>query len=201
MVAHQIKNKADADKRKRIGRQGEVRAKEILRLEGFTEIRDSENSITPYDLRALSPEGEPCRIEVKTRSPEAKTQFFTVRDSKLRNLSKIIDAGEVKEVYFVCINKYGYTIFTLGQIINEKIPNIKILKYKDSKTRSAIRDEKKWFKKDSEVYVRCSKMLRIKFRLFVVKHEFKNYGEALEELLRLAETHPNLVHEKGIRVL
>jgi len=50
-----------------------------------------------------------------------------------------------------------------------------------------------------DLFVRCSNKTRKRFRHFFVEYSFKNYEEALEELLRLAEAHPDLVHEKGIR--
>lgn len=50
-----------------------------------------------------------------------------------------------------------------------------------------------------DLFIRCSNKTRKRFRHFFVEYGFKNYEEALEELLRLAEAHPDLVQEKRIR--
>ena len=48
---------------------------------------------------------------------------------------------------------------------------------------------------DPEVilFIRCKKSLRKRFKIFVDEHEFPNYRVALEKLMDLAETHPELV--------
>ena len=46
---------------------------------------------------------------------------------------------------------------------------------------------------DKDLFIRCSNKTRKKFRHFYVEYSFKNYEEALLELLKLAETHPDLI--------
>lgn len=52
---------------------------------------------------------------------------------------------------------------------------------------------------DKDIFIRCSNKTRKRFRHFYVEYGFANYEKAIEELVRLAETHPDLVREKGIR--
>jgi len=54
---------------------------------------------------------------------------------------------------------------------------------------------------DEVVFIRCSNKTRKGFRRFIVDYDFKNGGDALEELVRLAKAHPDLVQEKSIRYL
>jgi len=46
---------------------------------------------------------------------------------------------------------------------------------------------------DEDLFIRCSNKTRKRFRHFLVEHGFKDYEETLEELLKLAETHPELI--------
>lgn len=51
------------------------------------------------------------------------------------------------------------------------------------------------------LFIRCTEVVdtRKKFRKFVAEYDFPDYEDALLELLRIAEAHPDLVREKGIR--
>jgi len=54
------------------------------------------------------------------------------------------------------------------------------------------------------IFIRCTEPLvdtRVKFRRFCALYDFPDYEAGLLELLRLAEAHPELVREKGIRYL
>ena len=72
---------------KKIGEKGEDLAKEILLKEGFTDLRKHRIKTAPYDYRAKK-DGKLCFVEVRYRSPKAKTQMFTFRDTKIRHLRK-----------------------------------------------------------------------------------------------------------------
>ena len=43
------------------------------------------------------------------------------------------------------------------------------------------------------LFIRCKKSVRKRFKMLVAKHDFPNYEVALQKLLELAETHPDLV--------
>ena len=47
--------------------------------------------------------------------------------------------------------------------------------------------------KNRMLRIRCRKATLKRFKDFAFKHDFKNYELALLELLKLAETHPELV--------
>jgi len=54
------------------------------------------------------------------------------------------------------------------------------------------------------IFIRCTEPdvdTRKKFRTFIAKYDFPDYEAALLELLHLAESHPDLVREKGIRYI
>ncbi len=46
---------------------------------------------------------------------------------------------------------------------------------------------------DEDLFIRCSNKTRKRFRHFFVEHGFKNYEEALEELIKIAEKNPELI--------
>lgn len=47
--------------------------------------------------------------------------------------------------------------------------------------------------KETQLRIRCSEDAKKKFRMFVAKYGCSDYEDALLELLRLAERHPDLV--------
>ena len=52
---------------------------------------------------------------------------------------------------------------------------------------------------DKDLFIRCSNKTRRRFRRIYVDNDFKNFEKTLEALLSIAEAHPELFKEKGIR--
>ena len=103
---------------------------EILEAEGFTEVKSAKKrQFSPYDFRAFK-DGKLCFIESRIRSPEAKTQFFTFRDTKLKHLAELEKKGKV---YIILLNKFGHRILTLDALLSEEHEDVKFFKYKGSK--------------------------------------------------------------------
>lgn len=124
-------SRVDIVRKKAIGAWGERKAIEFLTLIGFTQIKHSTPVNQVYDLDAIDPQGQQCVIEVKTRSPEAITQFFTLRNTKIRNIELFCQHMGIKNVYFILINKFGFKIVSLQQIKEKKMPpDLKIFNFK-----------------------------------------------------------------------
>ena len=186
--AGSIRNAEDVKMRKEVGLKGEKRAVKILESLGFKEVRRADTMNSIYDITAMSPEGEPCIVEVRTRSPEAKTQFFTIRDTKIKNLKEIAYLNNINLVYFIGINKYGYSLFTIDQLITEKIPNVKIFKYKKAKAvYPTYQGYAKKPEKSEKLRIRCSSDTYRKFYVFVAEYGFKDQEAAIIGLLDIAE--------------
>jgi Holliday junction resolvase-like predicted endonuclease len=126
-----IKNREDSDKRKEIGYLGEEKAIKILEVLGFTELNRSPYKNQIYDLEALNPKGCPSIIEVRTRSAKAETQFFTIRDTKIRNL-EIASQNMHVSAYFMLINKFGFKLISLDQLKSKLPPDVRIFKFRKS---------------------------------------------------------------------
>lgn len=123
--------RVDIVRKKAIGHWGEQRAVEFLTVMGFTKIEHSKPINQVYDLEAIDPEGTLCIIEVRTRSAEAKTQFFTLRNTKIRNIELACQQLNIKNAYFVLINKFGFNIVSLKQIKEKTLPsNLKLFTFK-----------------------------------------------------------------------
>jgi hypothetical protein len=112
------------------------KAESLLNFLGFSDVKRSSRADSPYDFEAIDPEKERCIIEVKMRSPKAKTQFFTIRDTRIRNLKMAAESLGVKGIYFLCMNKFGFKLFTADQLLEEPIPEVRVFKYRRAKERT-----------------------------------------------------------------
>jgi len=101
----------------------------ILKLEGFRDIKIRKEWYSLYDIDAIR-DGKNYAIVVKIRNPSSKTQFFTFRDTKIRKLG---DLNIKKPVMVLLINKYGYKLISLNEMLNKKFQDIKFFKYKPHK--------------------------------------------------------------------
>jgi len=101
--------------RKTIENQFAINAQQILTAHGFKNVlRGPETA--PYDFTA-DKDGKPCLIEMKSRSPQATTQFFAFRQSQIINLKRL---AETIPVYILLINKYGYKLITIQDFLGLK---------------------------------------------------------------------------------
>jgi len=181
----------------------------ILKEEGFTDIKKL-GSTFPVDCIALK-DGSRCFIEVRGRSYDAKTQFFYFRPSKIDHMR---EANDIFPVYVLLINKWGHHLMTLGNMLSGNEPNIRLFEPKgkgnytvydfERQKRMAIPDvvRDKNRKKcgditdprrlnrnnqpkiDSELRIHCPDCVRIEFKTFMAKHDFKNQWGALLYLIK-----------------
>ncbi len=126
-------------KKAEIGLKYEKMAKRFLELKGFKNIKIVGNWYSPYDLEAEY-NGKKCLIEVKSRTQKSKTQTFTFRDTKIRNLKKL---GERHPVFIILINKYGFKVISLRQLLSRKFSDIKFFKYSLARVKIKGKKEKK----------------------------------------------------------
>lgn len=108
-------------------------APEILTKAGFSKVNEEKNN-EAFDFTAEK-DGRLCFVEVKTRHPDAKTQFFTYRDSQLRHLSELTSKGPV---FLLLINKDGSRIVPLEDVLSNSAPGVYVFKYKKSKAIGTI---------------------------------------------------------------
>jgi len=180
-----IKDGEETRRRKAVGREGEERAIALLKLLGFTNIRRPQVKNSVYDLEAIDPKGRPCLIEVKTRSPRAKTQTFVIRESKIRNLKIVAELKKAEEIYFLLLNKYGHYLITLDDLLKGGIPGVKIAKFKKWSARVVIPGIRHG--KPEMLRIRCSRATRVRFKRLAA--EFRDYEEALNAMMDLWERH------------
>lgn len=126
-----IMNREDSEERKAIGFMGEEKAIRILEVLGFTKLQRSPYKNQVYDIEALNPQGLPAIIEVRTRSGGAETQFFTIRNTKIRNL-EIASKQMNATAYFMFINKFGFKLLSLEQLRGKLPPDVRIFKFKSA---------------------------------------------------------------------
>jgi hypothetical protein len=82
------------------------------------------------------------------------------------------------------VNKYGYKLITLNQLLKDKFPDIKVFKYaKRSTTPSFITDKREKSLKDEWIRFRCKRSTKIMFKKFMIDYNFKNCEDALIDLL------------------
>jgi hypothetical protein len=92
-----------------------IDAQTILTAHGFSDVSRGP-ATAPYDFTAKK-DGKKCFIEMKSRSPQARTQFFAFRQSQLMNLKKL---AEKEQVFILLINKYGYKLVSLEEFLGLK---------------------------------------------------------------------------------
>lgn len=111
------------------GRYWEDKTVPFLELSGFEDIQheSAKNPQSCYDFAATR-NGLPCLIEVRSRSPEAKTQFFVIRNTKLTHIE---EAAKEKNatIYFVFVNKWGFKLITIEELRATKHPDVKFTEY------------------------------------------------------------------------
>jgi len=93
-------------------------AKEILSENGFVGIKRMPRR-TLFDFLAER-DGELVFIEMKVRSPDAKTQTFVFRKGQLERLISL-ERETGNKVYILLINKFGYRLFRLKDFLERKV--------------------------------------------------------------------------------
>ena len=101
------------------GQLMEEKAIPILKNNGFSDIQHSASN-SPYDFTAKR-NNKTCFIEVRSRNPDATTNFFTFSKSKIHNL---IQLNEDNNVYLLFIRGKISVLCKLKEAINKQIPNI-----------------------------------------------------------------------------
>ena len=197
---------------------------EILKREGFTDI-EKLGTTFPVDFTALKDDIK-YFIEVRGRSYDAKTQFFYFRPTKIEHMK---EANKIFPVYVLLINKWGHRLMPLEDMLSGRKFDVHIYKPRgkgnyivydfDSRKRidipRAARDKKRKKceniidprkltrkdqpKIDAEVRIHCPDCVRIEFKTFVAKHDFKNQWGALLYLLK--HVHEDEVSKAGSRVV
>jgi len=171
----------------------ERQAIKILENEGFKDVLKSEVYNAPYDFRAFK-NSELFFIEVRGRSPTAKTQFFTFRNTKIKHLYEL---QKVAKVLILLINKFGHKLITLDELVTNRPKDVLFFEYK---RREAKRPTGAWYfsskgwrvkipsKKEALIRIRCSEEeTKRKFMGFVASKGFRNSEEALKFLLNQSE--------------
>jgi len=105
-----------ANWRKEIEKSYDKHVRYVLKHHGFKKIHGVGRLNYPYDYTAEK-QGLTCFIELKVRSPQAKTQFFCFRESKIKALKKL---NQSAPVYILLINKYGYKLAELDDFLLKK---------------------------------------------------------------------------------
>lgn len=158
---------------------------EILEKNGFEDIKSAEKRrFSPFDFRAFR-NGKLCFIEARVRSSQAKSQFFTFTDSKLRHLAELEREGDV---YIILLNKFGHRILTLNELLSGKHEDIHFFKYKNREAYYWTKN--RWgkdasTKKTERIVIKCDVETKNQFRGFAIK--FKDQEAALNALLDLSE--------------
>ena len=171
----------------KIGAKIEQQAIKILENKGFTDVAKAEACNAPYDFRAFK-NGELHFIEVRSRSSNAKTEFFTFRDTKIKHLYEL---RKIAPVLILLIKKSGHRLLTLDELVTNRPKDVGFFKYK---RREAKRPTRAWHFSPNGwrvkgppkelIRIRCSKETRQKFRLFAVSKDM-TYEEALNFLLNV----------------
>lgn len=185
-----IRNNIQSEERRNVGNNGELQACIILKSYSFNNITRSTSMSTSYDFTAEK-DGFKCFIEVKTRSAKANTQFFTYRDTQLKHLSELLNKGKV---YLLLINKYGHKLVTLDDVLNKKVEDVYIFKYKGRLALMQIR-KKRVEEKITDInyqfmveYVTLSiklpKQLKVEFKTIAIQ-ENVNFAILLEKMIGL----------------
>lgn len=102
--------------RKEIEQSYDKYVRYLLKYHGFRNIRSVRRLNYPYDYLAEL-DGLKCFVELKVRSKEAKSQFFCFRTSQINALQKL---SESAQVYVLLINKYGYKLVGLQELLLKK---------------------------------------------------------------------------------
>lgn len=160
-------------------------AKGFLELKGFKNIKTVGNWYSPYDLEAEY-NGKKCLIEVKGRTPNSKTQTFTFRDTKIRNLKEL---GKKHPVFIILINKYGFKVISLRQLLSKKFSDIKFFKYaiaKGEKKKVVIRKVMRSLTLDKEVVINVENIMRKKQESKKTKPREINFSSTINDLLKRA---------------
>jgi len=158
---------------KEVGIVFENKAIQILHKIGFSDIKSS-GGIEPYDLVALR-NGEIHFIEVKGRSSGSKQpKNFSISSEKLRRLNNL---GE-KSILFLFINDFGYSLYKLEQILN----NRKTLKIGGKKIYVGIYDPSNLRENNKTYSVNLSGEILDKFKK-IKKFETKNNSETIKKLI------------------
>lgn len=117
-----------------VGREWEEKAMKYLEVEGFVNVEKVPDPFCAYDLTAIK-DGQRCLIEVRSRSPDAKTQFFVVRNTKIQHIE---EAAKLQNalVFFVFVNKWGFKLLPLDELKKDKLPDVKFVEYHYKKESS-----------------------------------------------------------------
>jgi len=166
-------------------RASEPEVIQILESEGFKNIQRTPRHWV-YDFEAIRDE-EKAFIEVRTRSPSCKYQFFTFRDTKIKNLGSLTKHGKV---FILLVNKYGYRLVTLEDLVSGHAPDVHFFKYKGRNAYYFSRGTG-WRKlgepKTRTLRIKCSKETQRRFKRFMIDSEAPNSEKALINLLDKAE--------------
>ena len=158
----------------------------LLEENGFQDVKSAEKRrFSPYDFKAFQ-KGKLCFIEARVRSPQATTQFFTFRDSKIKHLAELEKVGSV---YIILLNKYGHRILTLDELLSGKHKDVQFFKYKSRDVY--YWKEEHWGKgvsarKTKRIVIRYdSDLVAKRFKRFAA--DYKDFQAALKMLLDLGE--------------